>query len=965
MSQLIQEEQLISEIQSIRSHLSHRARTLVLRQEARAGPPEECSTEYLLLQWCRVILAKYDIAVNNLTTSFADGRVLCYLIHHYHPQVLPRADIYPQTSKLLLDLDAIVMEEWTTKPLDTQDKLDEQLRGECRNFDILQQKVHDIGAIPPHMIPRTTNRKNVPEEKSLVLFLSYLQSRLIESNLEIRKARVIQRWYKSRKHQVLDKAARVIQRQWTRNTYWSRLTSRCRAFIQQAKAEAVAKARAQEQQLRRDREIHWAVCTIQRAYEHYREVKWQKYLFALQEEQREEDAAMKIQRAFHQYQNYQYSCWIQQQEQEQREEDAAKTIQRAFRQYQEVQFQRLVRQQIEEQAAKTIQRAFQQYQQYQYSCWIQKQEQEQREEDAAKTIQRAFRQHQEVQFQRLVRQQIEEQAAKTIQRAFHQYQNYQYSCWIQQQQEHHAAMVIQKAFHQYQEVQVARFKLERRQTAAATIIQLAFFRHLEYQLMLSVQLEKETQAAVVIQKAFHHYQEYQLMLSVQHQRKHEAAVVIQLAFHHYQERRKQKHEAACRIQLAFFRHQEYQLMLIAQLEKETQAAVVIQKAFHHYQEYQLMLSVQHQRKHEAAVVIQKAFFRHLEYQLMRMVQLEKETQAAVVIQAAVHHYQDYQRAKARTKAAQSIQHWTRALMEKQNIKTAFQLECRAQLVLQRLLQRWLRRRTVAITRLQSWWKTSRAKSNFQHTRVLILSCQRIQSWWRGTSVRKARFCGHEWKSRLCRLARARHCPTLGAQCHMALAVLLPERRSSSFSSSNESNFGQLITAAEVLLTCTSYSYECCHLCLESIWPLLGTCQLSNRSDLARQYVSCVVESCWNVRRFVKYKFIENQHETLVRIFQSEFILRLYLDMLQKYRRDMTIFCRVVALLTEEIRVTSKRHCIHSDFREVLRLRLRQLEDNLEHFGTFQSLVGKTKEKRLWNEKCAMKRIHRLQHLLRD
>ena len=37
--------------------------------------------------------------VENFTVSFSDGRVLCYLIHHYHPESLPEQAISHSTTQ--------------------------------------------------------------------------------------------------------------------------------------------------------------------------------------------------------------------------------------------------------------------------------------------------------------------------------------------------------------------------------------------------------------------------------------------------------------------------------------------------------------------------------------------------------------------------------------------------------------------------------------------------------------------------------------------------------------------------------------------------------------------------------------------------------------------------------------------------------------------------------------------------
>ena len=42
-----------------------------------------------LVRWCDTIAGQYGVPVFDLTTCFADGRILCLLIHYYHPTILP------------------------------------------------------------------------------------------------------------------------------------------------------------------------------------------------------------------------------------------------------------------------------------------------------------------------------------------------------------------------------------------------------------------------------------------------------------------------------------------------------------------------------------------------------------------------------------------------------------------------------------------------------------------------------------------------------------------------------------------------------------------------------------------------------------------------------------------------------------------------------------------------------------
>jgi len=52
----------------------------------------------LLLQWASLVGAHYGLEIENLSTSFSDGRALCFLVHHYYPGFLPKSEIKMQTT---------------------------------------------------------------------------------------------------------------------------------------------------------------------------------------------------------------------------------------------------------------------------------------------------------------------------------------------------------------------------------------------------------------------------------------------------------------------------------------------------------------------------------------------------------------------------------------------------------------------------------------------------------------------------------------------------------------------------------------------------------------------------------------------------------------------------------------------------------------------------------------------------
>lgn len=55
----------------------------------------------LLFKWCQRICSRYNYPLLNFTTSFSDGKALCYLIHYYHPELLDLDTIQDTTVDLL------------------------------------------------------------------------------------------------------------------------------------------------------------------------------------------------------------------------------------------------------------------------------------------------------------------------------------------------------------------------------------------------------------------------------------------------------------------------------------------------------------------------------------------------------------------------------------------------------------------------------------------------------------------------------------------------------------------------------------------------------------------------------------------------------------------------------------------------------------------------------------------------
>ncbi|XP_068930575.1 abnormal spindle-like microcephaly-associated protein isoform X1 [Petaurus breviceps papuanus] len=187
----------------------------------------------LLMDWVNAVCAFYSNKVENFTVSFSDGRVLCYLIHYYHPCYVPFEAICQRTTQTVeytktdsvalnsssesdgsgLDICFGVFDHATNSSVLYKELLD----NEKKNFQLVSTAVRDLGGIPA-MIHHADMSNTIPDERVVITYLSFLCARLLDLRKETRAARVIQttwRKYKIRAnlklYQEKDKAAKVIQ----------------------------------------------------------------------------------------------------------------------------------------------------------------------------------------------------------------------------------------------------------------------------------------------------------------------------------------------------------------------------------------------------------------------------------------------------------------------------------------------------------------------------------------------------------------------------------------------------------------------------------------------------------------------------------------------------------------------------------------------------------------------------------
>ena len=134
--------------------------------------------DYLLL-WLNVINGIYqsqltDHPILDFSTSLADGSVLCFLIHYYHPKLLPLKQIYSFSG----------FEKYDIKNTEKQQ----------RNFITLRRVCKIIGGIP--LLSQNYDFQNPPDSNTMEFFLIYLFTRLMLSSVQVNAAIKIQNIFK-------------------------------------------------------------------------------------------------------------------------------------------------------------------------------------------------------------------------------------------------------------------------------------------------------------------------------------------------------------------------------------------------------------------------------------------------------------------------------------------------------------------------------------------------------------------------------------------------------------------------------------------------------------------------------------------------------------------------------------------------------------------------------------------------
>ncbi|NXE12287.1 ASPM protein, partial [Lophotis ruficrista] len=239
-------EQLKEEIEFLRNTHKRKTKLSALKtspnccrvQEANSSNSSPYSENVkLLMDWVNAVCGFYNIQVENFTVCFSDGRVLCHLIHHYHPCYVPLDAVCQRTTQTVecsrtrtvglnssssssseSDTSLHVMEGMFDHTVTDSVLYKELLDNERKNFQLINAAVSDLGGIPA-MIHHADMSNTIPDEKVVITYLSFLCSRLLDLRQETRAARLIQsawRNYRLKKElklsQERDRAARIIQK---------------------------------------------------------------------------------------------------------------------------------------------------------------------------------------------------------------------------------------------------------------------------------------------------------------------------------------------------------------------------------------------------------------------------------------------------------------------------------------------------------------------------------------------------------------------------------------------------------------------------------------------------------------------------------------------------------------------------------------------------------------------------------
>ncbi|XP_051551031.1 abnormal spindle-like microcephaly-associated protein homolog isoform X2 [Myxocyprinus asiaticus] len=656
---------------------------VVSRMKARQPFEHPSQKVTLLLDWVNAVCEFYDLKAENFTVSFSDGRILCYLIHHYHPGHLPAAEIQQRTTQTIecghrgrvelnyssSDSDSSFDILHTMQAESLSVDFRELLENERNNFHLVNSAVSFLGGVPAMINPEDMSN-TIPNEKVVTCYLSFLCARLLDLRNDTRAARVIQGAWRRYK---LQKDIELIQQ---KNLAASKIQALVRTFIVRKRLIRQKKAAVMIQ-------VFWRGYA---AREKLRVLKQERH-FAIQNA-----AATVIQKK--------YKAWNIQTLL--KKNHAASLIQVAFRKWHAKKVMERNTAALRIQSWYRMQCGKKHYLEmkskaiciqawFRGHCQKRKFETLKKRHHASVVIQSAYRSY-------LVRQQISKMKQSTvlIQRWFH-------ACMLRKSEQKRylelksAVTTLQSAVRGWK---VRRTVAQRQQ--AALLIQSAFKRLLAQRHFMSLK-----RSAIILQQRYK-----AKLLGVKIRQEYIAlklaSVTIQAMWRGRAERRKidQLHTCAKIIQSHYRRY-----VAQTQFLEMKQAAIAIQRQYRALKEGQKVYAEYTEIK-RVAIVLQSA------YRGKRLRQeLQKKNKAATLIQSAVRAYSCRQRYFAQKSAAITIQRNYRAFALGQCQRDHFIHLRQATVTLQAIyrgskVRRNLRREHQAATIIQAQFRMHKVRVAF-------------------------------------------------------------------------------------------------------------------------------------------------------------------------------------------------------------------------------------------------------------
>uniref|UniRef100_A0A8D2JDB5 Calponin-homology (CH) domain-containing protein n=1 Tax=Varanus komodoensis TaxID=61221 RepID=A0A8D2JDB5_VARKO len=290
-------DQLKEEIGFLNNMYEKKAKATALASSAASKVRKDSNSFYssenysekvkLLMDWVNAVCRSYNVKAENFTVSFSDGRVLCFLIHHYHPCYIPLEAVCQRTTQTVectksgsialnssseSDSSLNILNGSFDQTITTSVLYKELLDNEKKNFQLINAAVSDLGGVPA-MIHHSDMSNTIPDEKVVITYVSFLCSRLLDLSKEIRAARLIQStwrnyrfkvklaqsavlfffFYQTKKQEL--NATVVIQKYWRR-------------YLAQMELKKLKRAKDEE-----DRMSSLSATTIQSFYRMYRQRK--------------------------------------------------------------------------------------------------------------------------------------------------------------------------------------------------------------------------------------------------------------------------------------------------------------------------------------------------------------------------------------------------------------------------------------------------------------------------------------------------------------------------------------------------------------------------------------------------------------------------------------------------------------------------------------------------------------------